>query len=159
MRGAGLVVLTPEGVRQRSDTSRPLFELRSVVRPCLSSGMLFHPVEEPKTWYNIFAMWDVLNNLTSITQSGHICSMSLRSFDMPPSTWCLKYQAAWLCEYEIMKCLQIVKHCWTSSLAGDVFEKLLPQKWQNEDVQIIVEKWIKSEWWAIWSTHNYFRQV
>lgn len=40
MRGAGLVVLTPEGVRQRSDTSRPVFELRSVARPCLSPGNL-----------------------------------------------------------------------------------------------------------------------
>lgn len=49
MRGAGLVVLTPEGVRQRSDTSCPVFELRSVVRPCLSSGKLFHPVEELKS--------------------------------------------------------------------------------------------------------------
>lgn len=37
MRGAGLVVLTPEGVRQRSDISRTAFELRSPARPCLSS--------------------------------------------------------------------------------------------------------------------------
>lgn len=55
MRGAGLVVLTPEGVRQRSDTSCPVFELRSAVRPCLSSGKLFHPVEELKSRCNIFA--------------------------------------------------------------------------------------------------------
>lgn len=37
MRGVGLVVLTPEGVRQRSDISRTAFELRSLTRPCLSS--------------------------------------------------------------------------------------------------------------------------
>lgn len=40
MRGAGLVVLTPEGVRQRSDISRTAFELRSPARPCLSSLQL-----------------------------------------------------------------------------------------------------------------------
>lgn len=40
MRGAGLVVLTPEGVRQRSDISRTAFELRSLARPCLSSLQL-----------------------------------------------------------------------------------------------------------------------
>lgn len=54
MRGAGLVVLTPEGVRQRSATSRPVFELRSVAGPCLSSGMLLHPVDEPKTLIEYF---------------------------------------------------------------------------------------------------------
>lgn len=40
MRGVGLVVLTPEGVRQRSDISHTAFELRSLMRPCLSSGKL-----------------------------------------------------------------------------------------------------------------------
>lgn len=40
MRGVGLVVLTPEGVRQRSDISHTVFELRSLVRPCLSSENL-----------------------------------------------------------------------------------------------------------------------
>lgn len=49
MRGAGLVVLTPEGVRQRSDLSGPLFELRSGVRPRLSAGKPLHPAEEPET--------------------------------------------------------------------------------------------------------------
>lgn len=49
MRGAGPVVLTPEGVRQRSDLSGPVFELRSGVRPCLSAGKPPHPAEEPET--------------------------------------------------------------------------------------------------------------
>lgn len=40
MRGAALVVLTPEEVRQRSDTSRAAFELRSRARPHLSSPEL-----------------------------------------------------------------------------------------------------------------------
>lgn len=40
MRGAALVVLTPEEVRQRSDTSRAAFELRSLARPRLSSPEL-----------------------------------------------------------------------------------------------------------------------
>lgn len=40
MRGVGLVVLTPEGVRQRSDISHTVFELRSLARPCLSSEKL-----------------------------------------------------------------------------------------------------------------------
>lgn len=40
MRGVGLVVLTPEGVRQRSDISHTAFELRSLARPCLSSEQL-----------------------------------------------------------------------------------------------------------------------
>ncbi len=55
MRGVGLVVLTPEGVRQRSDISPTVFELRSLMRPCLSSeklsmaGLLFfnHLVGKP----------------------------------------------------------------------------------------------------------------
>lgn len=55
MRGVGLVVLTPQGVRQRSDISHTAFELRSLMRPCLSSetlsmaAMLFfhHPFGEP----------------------------------------------------------------------------------------------------------------
>lgn len=40
MRGVGLVILTPEGVRQRSDISHTAFELRSLMRPCLSSEKL-----------------------------------------------------------------------------------------------------------------------
>lgn len=41
MRGVGPVILTPEGVRQRSDISHTAFELRSLMRPCLSSEKLF----------------------------------------------------------------------------------------------------------------------
>lgn len=59
MRGVGLVVLTPEGVRQRSDISCTAFELRSLMRPCLSSEkqsvevLLFgHPVLYPESGYN-----------------------------------------------------------------------------------------------------------
>lgn len=40
MSGVGLVVLTAEGVRQRSDISHAAFELRSLLRPCLSSEKL-----------------------------------------------------------------------------------------------------------------------
>ena len=40
MRGVGLVVLTAEGVRQRSDISHTAFEMRSLPRPCLSSEKL-----------------------------------------------------------------------------------------------------------------------
>lgn len=36
MRGVGLVILTPEGLRQRSDISHTAFGLRSLMRPCLS---------------------------------------------------------------------------------------------------------------------------
>jgi len=45
MRGVGLVVLTPQGVRQRSHTSRTALELRSLAGPCLSSvaGVLLLP--------------------------------------------------------------------------------------------------------------------
>lgn len=37
MRGVDLVILTPRGVRQRSDIPHTVFELRSFLRPCLSS--------------------------------------------------------------------------------------------------------------------------
>lgn len=40
MRGVGLVVLTPEGVRQRSDISHTAFGLRSLMRPRLSCEKL-----------------------------------------------------------------------------------------------------------------------
>lgn len=40
MRGVGLVVLTQEAVRQRSDIFHTVFELRSLLRPCLSFGQL-----------------------------------------------------------------------------------------------------------------------
>lgn len=59
MRGGGLVFLTPEGVRQRSDISHTAFELRSLSRPCPSSEklsvevLLFfpHPVGEPPLYH------------------------------------------------------------------------------------------------------------
>lgn len=42
MRGVGLVVLTQEAVRQRSDRFHTVFELRSLLRPCLSFGLCCH---------------------------------------------------------------------------------------------------------------------
>lgn len=53
-RGVGLVVLTPEGVRQRSDISHTAFELRSLPGPCLSSEKLSVAVLlfSPSCWGN-----------------------------------------------------------------------------------------------------------
>lgn len=67
MRGVGLVVLTPVGVRQRSDISRTAFELRSLMRPCLSSEKLFpHPVGEPPFYpgsgYIKHPEWDIFHS-------------------------------------------------------------------------------------------------
>lgn len=83
MRGAALVVLTPEEVRQRSDTSHAAFELRSQTRPCLSS-----PELSGKAWPFFSTLQDTATVLSAILYQRRTRSNATAAIDAKPFVLC-----------------------------------------------------------------------